>query len=53
MSFVIDIAGKEDLILNTVVEMLKLLGEKENLFTNFPIGTIIQDDGKKKRSDDK
>ena len=53
MLFVIDIAGREDLVLNTVAEMLKLLGEKENLFANFPIDTTIQDDGKKKRSDDK
>ena len=43
MSFVIDIAGREDLILNAVVEMLKLLEEKENWFANFPIDTTIQD----------
>ena len=37
-------------MLDAVVEMLKLLGEKENLFTNFPIGATIQDGGKRKRS---
>ena len=50
ISFSVDIVGKGELVLDAVVEMLKLLGEKENLFTNFPIGATIQDGGKRKRS---
>jgi len=50
MPFTVDIAGKEVLTLNAVVEVLKCVEEKENLFANFPIGTIIQDGGKRKRS---
>ena len=33
-----------------MVELLKRFEEKENLFANFPIGTTIQDGGKRKRS---
>jgi len=53
MSFVEDIVGLESgvLVLNTVVEVLKLLGEKENLFADFPIGATMQDGGKRKRSE--
>ena len=50
MSFVIDIAGRGDLVLDAIVEVLKLFEEKENLFADFPIGTTIQDGGKRKRS---
>ena len=52
MLFVIDIAGRGDLVLDAVVEVLKLFEEKENLFADFPIGTTIQDGGKRKRSGD-
>ena len=53
MLFVEDIVGLEGgvLMLNAVVEVLKLLGEKENLFADFPIGATMQDGGKRKRSD--
>jgi len=53
MSFVEDIVGLEGgvLVLNAIVEVLKLLGEKENLFADFPIGATMQDGGKRKRSD--
>ena len=37
-------------MLEAVVELLKGEVEKDNLFTDFPIGTTIQDGGKKKRS---
>jgi len=50
MLFAVDIAGKEVLTLNAVVEVLKFVEEKENLFANFPIGSTIQDGGKRKRS---
>ena len=52
MSFVIDIAGRRDLVLDAIVKVLKLFEEKENLFADFPIGTTIQDGGKRKRSGD-
>ena len=52
MLFVIDIASRGDLVLDAVVEVLKLFEEKENLFANFPIGATIQDGGKRKRNDD-
>jgi len=51
MLFVIDIAGRGDLVLNAIVEMLKLVGEKENLFADFPIGATMQDGSKRKRSE--
>jgi len=50
MLFAVDIAGKEVLTLNAIVEVLKFVEEKENLFANFPIGATIQDGGKRKRS---
>ena len=50
MSFAVDIAGKEVLTLNAVVEELKFVEEKENIFTDFPIGTTIQDGGKREKS---
>ena len=53
ISFLVDIVGKGELVLDAIVEMLKLLREKENLFANFPIGTTIQDGGKRKRSGNK
>jgi len=51
MFFPKDIAGKGFLKLEAVVELLKDNEEKDNLFTGFPIGTTIQDGGKRKRSD--
>jgi len=48
-SFSVDIVGKEVLMLDAKVELLKFVEEKENLFTNFPIGATIQDGGKRKR----
>ena len=50
ISFSVDIVSKRELVLDAIVEMLKLLREKENLFANFPIGATIQDGGKRKRS---
>ena len=50
MLFAVDIADKEVLTLNAIVEVLKFVEEKENLFANFPIGATIQDGGKRKRS---
>ena len=47
-----DIVGKRFLKLGAVVELLKDKEEKDNLFTDFPIGTTIQDGGKRKRSDE-
>jgi len=51
MSFAVDIASKEVLMLNAIVEELKLVKEKGNIFADFPIGATIQDGGKRKRSD--
>ena len=51
MSFAVDIAGKEVLMLNAIVEELKFVEEKGNIFADFPIGATIQDGGKRKRSD--
>ena len=45
-----DIVGKGFLKLADVVEELKEIEEKDNLFTDFPIGATIQDGGKRKRS---
>ncbi len=45
MSFTKDTAGKEDLTLGAVIEVLKFVGEKEDLFAVFPLGTTIQDGG--------
>jgi len=46
-----DIVGKGFLKLADVVGELKEIEEKDNLFADFPIGTTIQDGGKRKRSD--
>jgi len=51
MLFAENIAGKDVLTLGAIVEMLRFGEEKENLFAVFPIGTTIQDGGKRKRSD--
>ena len=50
--FVKDIAGRGVLVLNAIDEVLKLVGEKENLFADFPIGATMQDGGKRKRRTD-
>jgi len=47
----VDIVGKVVLRGEVVVEMLKVVKEKVNLFTSSPIGATIQDGGKRKRSD--
>jgi len=47
-----DIVGKRFLKLKAVVELLKVVEERDNLFADFPIGATIQDGGKRKRSDD-
>jgi len=47
----VDIVGNRFLRLESVVELLKIVEEKEFLFANFPIGATIQDGGKRKRSD--
>ena len=49
MSILLDIGGKEVLEFEAMFDLLKCV-EKENLFANFPIGTTIQDCGKRKRS---
>ena len=46
----VDIVGNRFLRLESVVELLKIVEEKEFLFANFPIGATIQDGGKRKRS---
>ena len=46
------IAGKSFLKFGSVVELLRVEKENDNLFADFPIGATIQDDGKRKRSDD-
>ena len=45
-----DIVGKVVLKGEAVVEMLKVVEEKVNLFASSPIGATIQDGGKRKRS---
>ena len=45
-----DIVGKRFLKLEAVVELLKDDEDKDNLFADFPIGTTMQDGGKRKRS---
>ena len=47
----VDIVGNSFLGLESIVELLKIVEEKGNLFANFPIGATIQDGGKRKRSD--
>ena len=46
-----DIVGKVVLKGEAMVEMLKVVEEKVNLFASSPIGATIQDGGKWKRSD--
>ena len=48
----VDIVGNSFLGLESVVELLKIVEEKSDLFANFPIGATIQDGGKRKKSDD-
>ena len=45
-----DIASVVVLILRVIFEVLERFEEKENLFAVFPIGTTMQDGGKRKRS---
>jgi len=45
------IAGKRFLKFGSVVELLRVEKENDNLFADFPIGATIQDSGKRKRSD--
>ena len=52
MLFTKDTAGKEVLTLGTIIEVLRFVGEKEDLFTVFLIGATIQDSGERERSDD-
>jgi len=49
--FIEDIVGLVESLLRFVVEMLKRFVEKDDVFAIFPIGTIMQDGGKRKRSD--
>ena len=51
MPFIEDIVGLVESLLRFVVEMLKRFVEKDDIFAIFPIGTIMQDGGKRKRSD--
>ena len=51
MLFTKDTAGKEVLTLGAVIEVLKFVGEKDNLFTVFSLGVTIQDGGKRERGD--
>jgi len=48
----VDIVGNVFLRLESIAVLLKIVEEKDDLFTNFPIGATIQDGGKRKRSDD-
>jgi len=47
----LDIVGNRFARLESVDELLKIVVEKSGLFADFPIGTTIQDGGKRKRSD--
>jgi len=47
----LDIVGNRFARLESVVELLKIVVEKSGLFADFPIGTTIQDGGKRKRSE--
>jgi len=52
MQFSENIVGKEKLKSGKLVVVEELTVEgKKNLFTIFPIGTTMQDSGKRKRSD--
>jgi len=44
------IAGKRFVKFGSVVELLKVEKENDNLFADFPLGATIQGDGKRKRS---
>ena len=48
--FCMDIVGKVVLKDGAMVEILKVVEEKVNLFASSPIGATIQDGGKRKRS---
>ena len=48
----LDIVGNRFALLESVVELLKICSRKGGLFSNFPIGTTMQDGGKRKRGDD-
>jgi len=52
MSFSVDIVGKTVLKDEAVLEMLKVVEEKDNLFASSPIGATMQDGGKRKGSND-
>ena len=51
-SISVDIVGKAVLKGKAMVEMLKVVEVKNTLFADSPIGATMQDDGKRKRSDD-
>ena len=46
-----NIAGKSFLKFGSIVKLLRIEKKNDNLFTDFPIGIIIQDGSKRKRSD--
>jgi len=50
ISFSVDIVGKAVLEDEAVLEMLKIVKEKDNLFASSPIGATMQDGGKRKKS---
>ena len=50
MSFVEDIVGIKCLVLRSVFKKLVFVKEKWDLFAKFPIGTTIQDGGKRKKA---
>ncbi len=52
-SFSVDIVGNEVLKLEAVDVIVVLKVEKMTLFVIFPMGTTMQDGGKRKRSDEK
>ena len=52
-SFSVDIVGNEVLKLEAMDVIVVLRVEKMTLFIIFPMGTIMQDGGKRKRSDEK
>jgi len=50
ISFSVDIVGKAVLKDEAMLEMLKVVEGKDNLFASSPIGATMQDGGKRKRS---
>ena len=44
------IAGKRFLKFGSIVELLRVEKENDNLFADFPIDATIQDGGKRKKS---